>query len=334
MTDSIEFMSLKTDILEKQNQIIRELNKKSTLSCVEEFCFVGADFPRLNFLGTGCAMPSKYRNVSGILFELCESISIILDCGESSLFQISLLKDSATLANLKCIFVSHMHADHHLGLISILYFRSKLTDVPCFVIGPAILEDWIRECQSIMNLDFDFRFFCAELFLPLDGTAAPKEELVSLLKELNLSAFEVVSVEHTLTEPSYACVLTSEIYRFKVVYSGDCRPSLELVKRSMNATVCIHEATFEDELHNEAIAKKHCTVNEAIKVGCLMNAERIILTHFSQRYPKFPAFAANCASNVCIAFDLMTISFKKLLLLPTWNPLLQLMEQVDETEIK
>ena len=47
----------------------------------------------------------------------------------------------------------------------------------------------------------------------------------------------------------------------------------------------IHEATFDSELKEDAILKKHCTVNEAIDIGKMMRAKHIILTHFSQRYP-------------------------------------------------
>lgn len=34
------------------------------------------------------------------------------------------------------------------------------------------------------------------------------------------------------------------------------------------------------------MAKNHCTMEEAIEVGKMLNARYTILTHFSQRYPK------------------------------------------------
>ena len=39
--------------------------------------------------------------------------------------------------------------------------------------------------------------------------------------------------------------------------SGDTRPCDALVQAGQGATVLVHEATFEDELQSEAIAKKH-----------------------------------------------------------------------------
>ena len=75
---------------------------------------------------------------------------------------------------------------------------------------------------------------------------------------------------------------------FKISYSGDCRPSKSFAEIGKDSTVLIHEATFDDDLHGDAVAKKHSTVSEAIGVGIAMGARRIILTHFSQRYQKIP----------------------------------------------
>ena len=48
------------------------------------------------------------------------------------------------------------------------------------------------------------------------------------------------------------------------------------------------QATFEDELVGEAVAKRHSTTGEAVGVGARAGAYRTILTHFSQRYAKLP----------------------------------------------
>ncbi len=53
------------------------------------------------------------------------------------------------------------------------------------------------------------------------------------------------------------------------------------------------QATFEDSLAEEAVAKKHCTTSEAVQVGAQAAAYRTLLTHFSQRYPKIPVVDQN-----------------------------------------
>ncbi len=78
---------------------------------------------------------------------------------------------------------------------------------------------------------------------------------------------------------------------FKFSHSGDCRPSQNFAAIGKGSTVLLHEATFDDEMKVDAIAKKHSTTSEAIGVGVAMGARRILLTHFSQRYNKIPTMS-------------------------------------------
>ena len=96
---------------------------------------------------------------------------------------------------------------------------------------------------------------------------------------------------------------------FKFAYSGDTRPTAEFVRIGKGATLLLHEATFDDELQAEAIAKKHSTTAEAIKAGMDMQAKTLMLTHFSQRYPKLPVISqeghGKQKMKVALGFDMM-----------------------------
>lgn len=74
--------------------------------------------PCLTFLGTGSSLPNKVRNVSSILLESSPSKFILLDCGEGTYGQLyrhfGSEKCDEVLRNLSFIFLSHMHADHHM----------------------------------------------------------------------------------------------------------------------------------------------------------------------------------------------------------------------------
>merc|ERR1712238_586007 len=59
----------------------------------------------------------------------------------------------------------------------------------------------------------------------------------------------------------------------------------------------IHEATFEDGMEADAVLKRHSTVGEALQIGFKMNAKAVVLTHFSQRYPKIPPIGAAAAAD-------------------------------------
>ena len=75
-------------------------------------------------LGTGSAAPSKYRNVSATLVRVPGYGSYLLDCGEGTLGQLQRLYTleqlSEILRDLRMVWISHRHCDHHLGLISLL----------------------------------------------------------------------------------------------------------------------------------------------------------------------------------------------------------------------
>jgi ribonuclease Z len=87
-------------------------------------------------LGTGSAIPSKYRNVSSTLLSIPnlragQQGAMLLDCGEGTLGQMRRCYGPDGMRSLydelKMIFISHMHADHHLGLHSILEDRFKVS---------------------------------------------------------------------------------------------------------------------------------------------------------------------------------------------------------------
>lgn len=75
-------------------------------------------------LGTGSALPSKYRNVSATLLRVPGCGSYLLDCGENTLGQLKRVYPPDELAevlrDLKLIWISHLHADHHLGTTSVI----------------------------------------------------------------------------------------------------------------------------------------------------------------------------------------------------------------------
>jgi hypothetical protein len=68
--------------------------------------------------------------------------------------------------------------------------------------------------------------------------------------------------------------------------------------------------------------KRHCTVGEAVQVGRDMNAYRLILTHFSQRYPSVPALPPGAVDYALLAFDFMRVPFQDLLWAPAIMPAL------------
>ncbi|RZC51311.1 hypothetical protein C5167_019734 [Papaver somniferum] len=162
------------------------------------------------------------------------------------------------------------------------------------------------------------------------GVFEIQQKLKKVLGEAGLGALISVPVVHC--PQSFGVVLEAAsrlnnegktIPGWKLVYSGDTRPCQELKDACQGSTVLIHEATFEDTMVDEAIARNHSTTMEAIEVG--EGAYRIILTHFSQRYPKIPVFDETHMHKTCIGFDMMSVNLADLPVLPKVLPHLKLL---------
>ncbi|OCF42970.1 hypothetical protein I317_03191 [Kwoniella heveanensis CBS 569] len=104
-------------------------------------------------LGTGSAIPSKYRNVSSTHLDIPGVGGILLDAGEGTLGQMRRKFGKAGLKTLfeelRMVFISHMHADHHLGLTAVLEdrFRHGISS-PLFVIAPSNIALHMQESAS------------------------------------------------------------------------------------------------------------------------------------------------------------------------------------------
>ena len=297
-----------------------------------------ADDAEVVFLGTGAAIPSKYRNVSGILVQMPGRGGCILDCGEGTLGQLRRRYGAdgadAVLASLRLIWISHIHADHHVGIISLLAARRRVLGPdapPICVVGPWPLRAFIGAHASgvepLLHRFLDLALTTAER--QAEGVAADLQDagayamFQQAVQALGLSRMHSVRVVHCAH--SYAAVLESAA-GLKIVYSGDTRPCPALVQAAAGATLLIHEATFEDALVDEARAKKHSATREALGVGAEAGVYRTLLTHFSQRYPKVPVLdesAAAVADSSAVAFDLMRVRLSDLPALPRVMPSLR-----------
>ncbi|KAK4874327.1 hypothetical protein RN001_013687 [Aquatica leii] len=301
-------------------------------------------YPSFLFLGTGSCIPNKTRNTSGILYKLSENTNILLDCGEGTYGQLVRFygtdKAKSVLVNLKAIFISHLHADHHIGLIGILQGRrkalnetNKSTAQKILLLAPKQIMTWLRFYDSYFeNIAQEFELIPNDELLYDDETTY-EETKTRLHYYLGMTDISTTHVRHCPN--AFGIAFTSKDGH-KICYSGDTMPSENLINLGNRCDLLIHEATMEDELEDEAVLKMHSTTSQAIEVGRNMNAKHILLTHFSQRYAKLPKFNDNFTDNVGIAFDNMQIRLDELPVLPLLYPALRVMfaEHYEELETK
>lgn len=303
----------------------------------------GAGDVEITTLGTGSALPSKYRNVSATLLRCPGWGNLLLDAGENTLGQLKRVFPPDELAqvlrDLKLIWISHMHADHHLGTISVIraWYKVVHNSVPhstpskatwnpttglAVVSEPAMLTH-LSEYAAIEDYGFSrlaplyitpayphkskpsrLGWFTPPSFLAgLGSQEARKEYTESQLVppcDLNLTDIQAVPVQHCHGARAVSVTLPSG---FKVSYSGDCRPSKSFEKIGRDSTLVIHEATFDDELVGDAVAKNHSTTSEALGVAQGMRAWGCVLTHFSQRYQKVPVLEREDGNGATVGWE-------------------------------
>uniref|UniRef100_A0A3B4FYH7 Zinc phosphodiesterase ELAC protein 2 n=1 Tax=Pundamilia nyererei TaxID=303518 RepID=A0A3B4FYH7_9CICH len=300
-------------------------------------------YPEVVFLGTGSAFPMKIRNVSGTLVNISPSQSLLLDCGEGTFGQLCRHYgddvDDA-LSKIATVFISHLHADHHTGLVKLLYQRERALATlgkpfsPIFLVAPVQIMTWLNQyhdyCEEILshiNL-IPNKFLCDTVEVPKQRT---KSFIQAMLKKNNLQRFHTCLVRHCRN--AFACSFTHQA-GWKLAFSGDTMPCDAFVHIGKNATLLIHEATLEDELEEEAVEKRHSTTSQAIGIGMKMNADFIMLNHFSQRYAKIPLFSEDFNDRVGISFDHMRIRFDDSKIIPKLIPALKTLfaEELGEME--
>ncbi|CAK9291320.1 unnamed protein product [Gordionus sp. m RMFG-2023] len=325
-------------------QAISHMKKQIEDSDMEPNAKLLMDYPQFVFLGTGSAVPNKTRNVSCIWVGLDLNTSILMDCGEGSAGQIIRFFGSLSssqpplrysdenvnrmLRTLKCVFVSHLHADHHLGLVQIINerrqafrdtdvnYKSDLSlsselgkDIPkLMVVAPKGLMNFLRPYSNKhQHILTDIKFMPSHNFQP----DMVDEYLHALIcSHLNLKQFLTIPVYHykspyglsfttndqisvDKTDKTFQNSSITTTNSKKIVYSGDTIPCENLINYGENADLLIHEATMENSLTTEAFTKRHSTISQAIDTGHKMKAKFILLTHFSQRYSKMPLYGTS-----------------------------------------
>lgn len=179
-----------------------------------------------------------------------------------------------------------------------------LTEITCKVYSYTSSPLRLRGC---LNTDFNDRNHPANIWLRTNSIITNLESVpVHHCHEAFAAVLEVDSPQEGVEEGSNnGNRIRSTI---KLVYSGDTRPCDRLIQKGRNADLLIHEvsvvdgplpletlnskslsqATFEDDLEEDALQKRHSTISEALTVAARMKAAATVLTHFSQRYPNVP----------------------------------------------
>ena len=268
---------------------------------------------RVTFLGTAASCPTVRRNVSSVAVQR-EGDLFLFDCGEGTQRQ---MMRYATGFAVGEIFITHLHADHFLGITGLLRTMAlQGRTEPLKVYGPLGSHDTLQTAVrlgvdrvafplTIEELDvgarvshdeYDVVAFRVNHGTPAVGYALVEHERlgrfdVELARSMGipegplfgkLHKGEAVEVDGRTIEPS-ELVGGSRPGRV-VVYTGDTRPTDSVTEMAGGAALLIHEATFGVEEEERAHQTHHSTARGAATIARDAGVSRLCLTHVSARY--------------------------------------------------
>jgi ribonuclease Z len=293
------------------------------------------------FLGTGGSVPTARRSTACVLARVGGE-RLLFDCGEGTQRQ---MQRSTGLVQVDEIYITHLHADHYLGIPGLL----KTYDLndrgrPLRVIGPPGLFELFKALRRIfgrlayevdlvelgpdeaMRHDgYEVRPFAVEHRMRAYGYAlvedprpgrfdpAEAERLgVSAGPDFKrLQGGEVVSGSAGPVEP--AQVMGEARAGRKVVISGDTAPCEMTRVAAHQAQLLVHDSSFADEEVERAAETGHSTGRQAAELGAAAGVDILALVHISSRYDVRAVLAeAREAFAGAIAprdFDLVEIPF-------------------------
>lgn len=290
-------------------------------------------------LGTASQAPTRYRNHNGYLL-LWDGEGILFDPGEGTQRQMLLAGVAASAITRICI--THFHGDHCLGLPGVLQ-RLSLDRVrhAVQVLYPAsgeqylqrlrhasIFEDYVElialpvEEPGVISSDASFSLIAGRLDHVPDTFGWRIEEpagrrmLVERLEALGLRGPLVGKLEREgSVELEGRVILIEDVSEHRpgqrvafVMDTGWCDAALELAE-GVDLLIC--EATFSSADEALARAYHHLTAAQAARIALEAGARRLVLTHFSQRYPDTAGLLAEAAEifpEVVAASDLMRVA--------------------------
>lgn len=268
---------------------------------------------RVTFLGTAASRPTVRRNVSAIAVQR-EGDVFLFDCGEGTQRQ---MMRYATGFAVSSIFITHVHADHFLGVTGLLRTMALQGRTDALrIFGPvgsrATLEsavglgvnrvpfpveiEELKPGARVGHDEYDVVAFEVDHGGPALGYALVEHERLGRFDVERARALGVpegrlfgrlhqgedVEVDGRVIEASDV-VGPSRPGRV-VVYTGDTRPAQSTVEIATGAALLIHEATFCEEEAERAHQTYHSTARGAAALAVSAGVARLVLTHLSARY--------------------------------------------------
>ena len=305
---------------------------------------MGSEMLNVIFLGTAGSLPTPERSPPAILISR-EGELMLFDCGEGT--QRQMMRAKTGMMRLNYIFLSHLHADHILGipgLLETMAFQGR--EEPLTIAGPSGTIYLVESFNNICYFSRKFEVRAMEMapgdVVRMDGYQVEAIEVnhsvpclgFCLKEDLRLGKFNRDAatalgvppgplfgklqhghnVEINGKEIKPERVMGPPRPGRKIVYTGDTRPCRPVEIASKNADLLIHDGALADEMEAWARETKHSTAGEAAQIAMRAGVKMMILTHVSSRYSEdvspLLADAKRYFENTVVADDLMKVEIR------------------------
>ena len=273
----------------------------------------------LTFLGTSSGTPTRARNVSAVALRHGGGRGwYLVDCGEGTQHQV--LRTRLSLAQLRAIFITHVHGDHCFGLPGLLAsaalagrtkpltlvapqpvhrFVSTAIDAARMYLGYDLeLVDvsrsgfsWRDAAVSVETVELSHRVPCwAYVFTEADRQ---RKLLVDKLRAEGVEAGPQwgrlqKGEDVTLADGRH---LRSDDYTAydrpprKIIIAGDNDTPELLATACQDAHVLVHEATYSQDVADRVGPEpQHSSATRVARFAAQVGLPNLVLTHFSARY--------------------------------------------------
>jgi ribonuclease Z len=246
---------------------------------------------------------------------------LLFDCGEGT--QMRLAAAGIRPGRLRAIFITHLHGDHFFGLPGLLSTLSLLGRTePLAIIGPEGIDAILRAIPGVGPDQLAFPIAFTDLpahydrrtvyqgrdyhvearpishRVPTSGFRFQEADRPGRLDVQRANALGITDFRlyRRLKEGDPVEAPTGRLVRPDEVvgpprrgasfaYVTDTRPCANCLELARGVDLLYHEATFPHAEVERAIATGHSTAVEAARTALEAGAGRLLLCHFSARYP-------------------------------------------------
>lgn len=271
----------------------------------------------ITILGSSGALPAYGRFPSSQLVEI-QNRYFLVDCGEGT--QMQLMKYQANLHRINHIFISHLHGDHYLGLMGLLFTMHLLrrTNDLHLYSHPGldeIITTQFKHSHSVPNYKIIFHRLEKDVQQIIFEDDAVTVETIPLKHKLTCSGFlfrEKTKPRRVNKDKLPQGLLIQQIANLKkgldvmddagaVIYKNEdltheprvarsyayCSDTAfhePLIDQIKNVDILFHEATFTVDEESKARETLHSTAEQAATIALRSNVKKLLIGHFSARY--------------------------------------------------